>query len=106
MEINPAAASLSPAAINSVGDAARAARATTSSPTSGTTDSSGVSLDRQLLARLRTMAAWDAGSVVSDLPSLTALTTRVREQIAAMSREALSSTHALAGDRVRGLIGD
>ncbi len=106
MEINPAAASLSPAAINSVGDAARAARAATTPKSGSAADTPGVALDRELLARLRTMAAWDAGSVVGDLPSLAALTSRVREQLAEVSREALGSTHALSGDRVRGLIGD
>ena len=104
MEINPAAASLSPAAINSVGDAARAASTAASARTSSS-GTPGASLDRELLSRLRTMATWDAGSVVGDIPSMTKLIADVRERMLAAPRHAVQNTHALMGDRVRGLLG-
>lgn len=104
MEINPAAASLSPAAINSVGDAARAASSTTAA-SSASRGTAGAALDRELLTRLRTMATWDAGSVVGDIPSMTKLIADVRERMLAAPRHAVQNTHALMGDRVRGLLG-
>jgi hypothetical protein len=104
MEIDPAAASLSPAAMNGVSDAARAARARANAVSSPADATPAVAIDRALLARLQMLASWDAGQAAGDVPSMQALVTDIRNRMLDAPRQALVNAHALAGDRVRGLI--